>query len=77
MIKVFRHKVFEHRTKDNDMVDLILLHYFGEVPPMMVELVIELNPFLADYDFKLPEGLIINIPIDKPVVLKQPLQLWG
>jgi phage tail protein X len=64
------------RTQQGDTVDLLCWRHFGRTQGL-VEVVLEMNPGLADHGPVLPHGLVVEIPEapeDKPVTPL--LKLW-
>lgn len=64
------------KTQQGDTVDMLCWRHFGRTQGL-VEVVLELNPGLADYGAVLPHGLIVEIPEapqDKPETPQ--IKLW-
>lgn len=60
----------------NDSIDSICWRYYGRSLGV-VELVLQANPQLAQFDAILPMGTTVNLPhIDSPKQQKNSIQLW-
>jgi phage tail protein X len=64
-----------YRTKENDIIDWICWKYYGFTSGA-VEEALQTNPFVAEYDDYLPEGLLVYLPeISKENSVKR-VKLW-
>jgi phage tail protein X len=64
-----------YRTSDGDMVDFICWRHYG-VQSGAVEAVLEANEGLAAFGPRLPAGVLITLPVLRPVVELKTVRLW-
>lgn len=62
-------------TKQGDTIDLICHRHYGRTAGI-TELVIRANPGVENYTGALPQGMVINLPIEAPSATKTTTQLW-
>jgi phage tail protein X len=65
-----------YKTKDGDILDKIILDTYGFLRPGMVELVLSVNPNLADYGAEMPSGLSVVLPDINPSPVTT-IRLWS
>jgi phage tail protein X len=64
-----------YTSVDGDIVDLICYRHYGRTSGV-VELVLELNRHLENYEAVLPQGVRILLPIIDDPKTKQKTKLW-
>ncbi|MDR1208041.1 MAG: tail protein X [Holosporales bacterium] len=66
----------EYITKDRDCLDMICINCYGYCSGAM-EIVIQANPWLADYTGYLPAGLRIILPVIEMKPTKDTIRIWS
>lgn len=62
-------------TRENEMLDYICFKHYG-YSSGAVEIVLESNPGIAEYDSVLPAGLRIKLPTIEEPLKKSVLKVW-
>ncbi|MFP3016302.1 MAG: tail protein X [Wolbachia sp.] len=63
-------------SKEGEMIDLICWRHYGATRGV-VEVVLEVNPGLAEYSGSLPSGLRIKLPLIKEPLKKSVFKVWS
>jgi phage tail protein X len=66
----------EYITRDRDYLDLICINHYGYCRGAM-EIVIQANPWLANYNGYLPAGLRIILPYIETKPTKDVVRIWA
>jgi phage tail protein X len=64
-----------YRTKDGDVIDWICWKHYGFTNGS-VEMVLKINPKIAEYDGYLPDGLLVNLPDINTKQATKIVKLW-
>jgi phage tail protein X len=67
---------FEYTTKNHDILDLICINHYGYCRGAM-EVVLQANPWLANYTGYLPSGLRIILPDIETKPTKNVVRIWS
>jgi phage tail protein X len=66
----------EYITKSRDCLDMICINHYGYCRSAM-EIVIQANPWLANYTGYLPAGLRIILPAIETKPIKDVVRIWS
>jgi phage tail protein X len=66
----------EYTTNDGDVLDLICINHYGYCRGAM-EVVLQANPWLANYTGPLPAGLKIILPEIETKPTKNVVRIWS